>query len=245
MATTGGIRVVVTTLFAAAVLGACTTAAATPTDFVDVPGIGVTRIDVPRPSSSGGPACTVAIVPGQSVAQRAVALREIGLFSDRAALSDATLGSEVERGVAERWEGAIGPDDPLIELAVAEQDANRVWWQDLEADVLDGNDVYEWTLGGWSAISAGTFMPENVVESWASETGPVTVAFELAGEPHVLTPAYLEDWIDPTILTSINALIAPAGRQFALFQAFDQTAFVMALTDTERTALEQRGWCFE
>ena len=37
MATTGGIRVVVTTLFAAAVLGACTTAAATPTDFVDVP----------------------------------------------------------------------------------------------------------------------------------------------------------------------------------------------------------------
>ena len=137
------------------------------------------------------------IVPGQSVAQRAVALREIGLFSDRAALSDAALGSEVERGVAERWEGAIGPDDPLIELAVAEQDANRVWWQDLEADVLDGNDVYEWTLGRWSAISAGTFMPENVVESWASETGPVTVAFELAGEPHVLTPAYLEDWIDP------------------------------------------------
>jgi hypothetical protein len=31
----------------------------------------------------------------------------------------------------------------------------------------------------------------------------------------------------------------------ALPQAFDQTAFVMALTEDEREALEARGWCFD
>ena len=56
---------------------------------------------------------------------------------------------------------------------------------------------------------------------------------------------YLEDWIDPRIATPINELIAPSGRQLAFFKAFDQTAFVMALTKDERDALEDRGWCFE
>ena len=37
-------------------------------------------------------------------------------------------------------------DEPLLELFVAEQDHTRTWWRDLEADVVDGNHVYETTL---------------------------------------------------------------------------------------------------
>ena len=40
-------------------------------------------------------------------------------------------------------------------------------------------------------------------------------------------------------------MIASSGRQLTLFQAFDQKAFAMFLTEGERVALEQRGWCFE
>ena len=52
-------------------------------------------------------------------------------------------------------------------------------------------------------------------------------------------------WIDPRILTPIDDLIYGSGRRFELFQTFDQSAFLMALTAQERAALEARGWCFE
>ena len=91
----------------------------------------------------------------------------------------------------------------------------------------------------------GAFAPSNIQESWTSDGGPVAVRFELAGAVHLLEPAYLEDWIDPRIATPINALIAASGRQFMFVKAFDQSAFVMALTTEERLALESRGWCFE
>jgi len=186
----------------------------------------------------------VALRPGESVAQRAAALRRIGLFADRAALSDAALGAEIEAAITEEW-GDQAPDEPLLELFVAEQDSTRAWWRDLEADVGPGNDVYTSTLEEWAAISAGAFAPSAIEETWRSDAGPVKVAFEMGGTAHVLGPEYLEDWIDPRIATPLNELIAPSGRELAFFKAFDQTAFVMALTKDERDALEDRGWCFE
>lgn len=71
------------------------------------------------------------------------------------------------------------------------------------------------------------------------------MTFALQEVSHSLQPEYLEDWIDPRIAVPINGIIAPSGRQFSLFRAFDQTAFVMALTEQERGALQARGWCFE
>jgi hypothetical protein len=83
-----------------------------------------------------------------------------------------------------------------------------------------------------------------VVEAWASETGPVTISFQMDGATHLLTPEYLEDWIDPRILEPIDALIAPSGRRFLMVAPFDQSAFVLALAGEEQAALEARGWCF-
>ena len=211
---------------------------------MEIPGLGATRIDVPRPSSESVP-CTVALRPGESIADRVAALRGIGLFADRAALSDEALGAEIEAAIEKAWGDQIAADDPLLELFVADQDATRVWWRDLEADVAMENDVYPSTLEEWAAISAGAFTPTDIDEAWESEAGPVKVRFEMGGATHELTPEHLEDWIDPRIATPINELIANSGRQFAFFKAFDQTAFVMALTETERAALKGRGWCFD
>ncbi len=229
---------------AAMLLGACGGSGAGPDDVVEFPGLGATRVDVPRPATEDGGACTVALRPDESVTQRAAALRRIGLFADRAALSDAALGAEIETAIADAWGDQV-PDEPLLELLVAEQDVTRVWWRDLEADVGPGNGVYKSTLEEWAAISAGAFAPTAIEETWQSDAGPVKVAFEMGGTAHVLEPEYLEDWIDPRIATPINGLVAPSGRQLAFFKAFDQTAFVMALTKDERDALLDRGWCFE
>jgi hypothetical protein len=182
------------------------------------------------------------------------AFRAIGLFADRVGLSDADLATEIEEGLIKDWGDPgssdepslpIPPDDPLLDLLVAERDGSRVWWSDLEADVADGNDVYVETITALGDISVGALEPADVSETWASETGPVTIEFTADGAPHELQPAYIEDWIDPGILVGLNELIEGSGRRFELVKAFDQTAFVMALTSAEREAFEARGWCFE
>jgi hypothetical protein len=221
----------------------CGSSPATPSQFIEVPGIGSTRVDVPRPASSG-PACTVAIPTDQTIGQRVAALRDLGLFADRPDLSNEDITQRVEATLDEMHGGDLRPDDPLLELVVAALDESRVWWGDLEADVGAGSEAYVTTLEQWAAISDGAFEPEDLRETWDSPEGPVTVGFTLGGEHVELRPEYLEDWLDPRIVTPINARIAASGRQFGLFQAFDQSLFLMALTSDERRALEARGWCF-
>lgn len=239
------------TLVVALVLAAALCACAGPTrsgDFVEVPGIGETRIDVPRPAGIASAVCDEDPLPpasDESIEERVAAFRALGLFGDRADVDDAALATEVEAGMTEAWGDTIEPDDPLLDLVIAEQDPQRVWWQDLEADVTDGNDVYVTTLDDWRSISQGAFEPEGVEEAWASPVGPVAITFSLGAESHEITAGYIDDWMDPGILVPINELVAQNGRRFELYKAFDQTAFVMALTDSERQGLEARGWCFE
>ena len=240
-------RLAAAALCAAVVVG-CTGADGTSDEFAEIPNIGATRIDVPRPTGASSGACDedpLPTVADETLIDRVAALRAVGLFADRADVTDAELAAEVEAGVLEVWGEPVANDDPFLDLLVADQDASRVWWYDLEADVSDGNDVYIDTLEGWADISVGAFAPEDIVETWGGDEGPVEVTFKQDGATHALMPAYLEDWIDPGMVVPINDLIAASGRRFELYKAFDQTAFVMALADAERQALEARGWCFE
>lgn len=217
-------------------------------DFAEVPGIGSTRIDVPRPSGPAPATCKpLAHGPadGQTTVQRLAALGKVGFFAGRSE-SDTQIAAAIDEQATAEFGAVPKPDDPVTELTVAAADDSRVWWRDLEADVDQENKVYQGSLEEWAAISGGAFAPTEIEEAWASDTGPVTVAFTAGGQRHTLRPAYLEDWIDPSILGPINELIAPSGRQFELYRAFDQTLYVVALTATEKRALERdRGWCFE
>jgi hypothetical protein len=218
------------------------------TDFAEVPGLGSTRIDVPRPSGPVAATCqplSHGPTDGEATAERVAGLRKLGFFAGRTE-SDAALAATIDEQSIAEFGTAPDPDNPISDLVVAGVDDQRVWWNDLEADVGPSNNVYASTLDAWSAISVGAFAPTAVQETWASSSGPITVAFTLEGKRETLKPSYLEDWIDPAILTRINALIEPTGRQFELYRAFDQTLFLTALTAEEKRALERdRGWCFE
>lgn len=217
-------------------------------EFVQVPGVGSTRADVPRPTGAGSAPCDGDPLPADSDASvviRVADLRKLGLFADRGDASDSALAAEISAGLADEWGSEAEVPKGLIDLAIAAQDHTRVWWRDLEADVVKGGDVYAQTIAEWSEISKGAFRPTDITETWASESGPVTVAFRLDGSTKTLSPGYFEDWIDPGILAAIDGMIAESGRRFELYKAFDQTAFVIALTTDERHALEARGWCFE
>jgi hypothetical protein len=228
--------------------GTATPSPGDPDDFAEVPGMGLTRVDVPRPAGAASAPCDDDPLPpstDETTAERIAGLRAAGLFADRTGVTDDALAAEVDQKLAALWGDDLAVDDPLRDVAVAEQDASRVLWIDLEADVVGGNEVYVAILEQLEAIALGAFEPTGVTETWAAEEGPITVAFDLGGSHHELRPAYLEDWIDPGILVGINARIEGSGRRFELYRAFDQTALMLALTDPERQALEARGWCFE
>ena len=217
-------------------------------DVVDVPGIGSTRVDVPRPTSGTSAPCDEDPLPPsttETTVQRVTALRAAGLFADQSA-SVADLATEIDQTIETEWGADLPPDDPLRDLVVAAEDHDRVWWGDLEADVARDNDVYASLIQALAMISVGAFQPtSDITETWAGDEGPVTITYTLGGAAQTLEPAYLEDWIDPMILVPINASIAGSGRRFDLYKGFDQGAFIIATTPAERTALEARGWCFE
>jgi hypothetical protein len=102
-------------------------------DVMNIPGVGETRIDVPRPTGdrptdTANPACDGSPLPptsGASIKERVAALRAIGLFADRAGLDDTALAAEVKADIADLWGEAFEPTDPMLDLIVAEQDPQR------------------------------------------------------------------------------------------------------------------------
>jgi hypothetical protein len=217
-------------------------------DFAEVPGLGSTRIDVPRPTGAVAATCKPlgsGPADGETTVDRVAGLRKLDFFASHTE-TDAALAATIDDQSIAEFGTKPDPDNPVSDLVVAGVDDERVWWGDLEADVDPTNKVYETTLEAWAGISRGAFAPSGITETWASSQGPVTVSFTLNGKPETLNPAYLDDWIDPTIITRINELIASSGKQFELYRAFDQTLFLTALTAEEKRALERdRGWCFE
>jgi len=185
-------------------------------------------------------------------------LQTVGFFQDALDLDDDALIEHLEKrrmkvhGLSKDERGTpslpldLDPTHRLSELWVAQLDTKRVWWEDLEADVCQDNDVYAKDLRKWAAISCGAFKPTRISETWESETGPITVEFTLNGERHTLHPEYQDDWEDVGILDSINHLIERTGCQFCMVKTPDTSALVLALTEEERHHLtEKRGWRFE
>ncbi|MDR7318246.1 hypothetical protein [Brevibacillus nitrificans] len=162
------------------------------------------------------------------------------------------LYQRADRALKESWrEGSdpFEPADPLgyfpyADLYLLQLDTQRVWMEDLEADVGKGNGVYAETLKRWSEISNGVFTPTNIVEKWQTDEGPVTVEFEWKGKRLTLTAEYYNDFFDLEILDQLNEIIESTGYQFA-YLTIDQTAFVTCLTDEQRTQWEaDRGLSF-
>lgn len=132
--------------------------------------------------------------------------------------------------------------DDLLALAVV--DSDNLWWDDLEADVCDGNKVYEEMLVELAFITQGRFRPANIEEKWESEKGPVAVSFDLSGVRHTVSPEVNDDWIDLGILDGIRALLPEGGPQFEVAEQKDQTATILFLTADQKRGLEALGWKF-
>ena len=163
--------------------------------------------------------------------------RPLGFFAKAGAQSDAELAEEL---LGEQ--GHVGhPQSPeqTLDPPVIANDKDRVWWQDAEADVFEGNNAYVEAFAEWGLISRGTFDPKNVDEQWldGEEDDPMSVSFDFGGKRHRLQGTNYGDYYDLGFLGKINRLIAPTGIQYCSWNTGDQTAFVVCLKEAERVAL--------
>lgn len=174
-------------------------------------------------------------------AEATVMFRTQGFFRYLADLSEHELIETVRKQFVHK--GKRIPkllNSPLDLISVLVQDVETVWWWDLEADVGHYNRVYEKMLMLWSKISRGAFDISEVVETWDSDDpddGP-TLSLKFRNRHVVLHPENHGDYIDIGILRTINKLIEDSPIRFEVYECFDQTAVVLALTTEQKRFLK-------
>jgi hypothetical protein len=176
--------------------------------------------------------------------------QNLGFFDQWSQIQIVTLIADLLRELDDRDFQALGrtidTGAKYADLVLLRYDKARVWWDDTEADVAPGNEVYRSTILQWANISRGAFSPQNVHETWVTETGPVYITFTLFDQPVKIRAGYFDDYIDMDILRSINKLLVDTDFQYKMYQAFGQDAFVLVLKADEAEILQSaRGWRFQ
>jgi hypothetical protein len=141
----------------------------------------------------------------------------------------------------------IAPKTRGDELALIAADRRQAWFEDIERDVIKGNDEYVAAFHEWARASRGAFHPSHIRERWRGPDGPVDIAYTLAGRRYVAHARGLGDFLDLCVLTRDVNRSLTGSRRFELYRpdaALGQVAFVAALTPTEKQRLEGFGWRF-
>ncbi len=194
--------------------------------------------------ATGGPIGRTSPKPEKRVpawlVQTAARLRRSGFFANTA--SDTSLAEELSVAYEAQWGQAPTPDDDHLDLRLASYDAGRVWWEDTEADVAPGNDAYVRAIQGWAAISRGALPVTRISEEW-QDAAPL-IRLHLGERPITLRARNLGDYLDMGLLAQLNQAIEGSSYRLRMYKPFDQTAFVVALSDQELAELEAGGWSF-
>ena len=130
----------------------------------------------------------------------------------------------------------------FFDLHVAELDETRVWWRDLEADILNGNNVYTETVKEFGKLSGGFLKPEKIKEEWMSDEGPVKVSFWDSDTLRTLNLKFKDDWYDTDFFKYIESSMKNNGSpyQFYMHDQTGQDVFVIRLTDDEKNKIEKK-----
>jgi hypothetical protein len=177
------------------------------------------------------------------LAERVRAFRPLDFFRAQGALTDDELADYLVRR-QERVGEPFDIRDSFVGAKILLHDTSRVWFQDMEADVCEENQVYASTLVELGQISRGAFEPKDIVETWESDTGPIRVEFSQDGERHAFEPDYEDDWLVLDFLMVLNILLASKGVAF-VSTGWDQRAWIAAMTTAERAAFKKLGVTLE
>ncbi|WP_442603144.1 stalk domain-containing protein [Paenibacillus sp. KN14-4R] len=170
--------------------------------------------------------------------------RKAGFFASDKHLTNQQFDQKFEKvykdRVNEDWDPFDSKKDSTFfaDLFVLLEDKDRTLYEELEMDVIQGNNKYVETLKKWSTISRGAFNPTDISEQWATGEGPVTVSFTLNGQKKSVHPVYSGNLLDPTIIEEINIMIKDTGYQFAAISD-SQNLLITMLTADEKSKIEK------
>jgi hypothetical protein len=179
----------------------------------------------------------------RSLVEAVEAFRRAGFFAS----STGQSSEELARAFQLTWHSVDKEELPLeppmlLDEALLDLDYERTYGEDIEADVARGEKVYETTVMGLAKVSGGALEVLAVHEDWSSEEGHVTVIIDLAEGSHQIRLHNFGDWVDPAIITGVNALLPEDGPRFWFFDNGGQYALVVRATRAERQELaESRG----
>jgi hypothetical protein len=154
--------------------------------------------------------------------------------------------------------GPLIPEIPETEqklLRLKYGDGKRVWFEDAEANFVEGDYWYVRTLLDWSQISRGCFKPQNLSEVWLPPRPdpdspncpdePIEMSFTVGGKEWKFEVEYRGGWFDYSLIGKVNKAIYSTGYQFASVWIHDQCAYVCCLTMAEVGKLrDERKWRF-
>lgn len=135
-------------------------------------------------------------------------LRQAGFFEEYKSLTDVELIDILKRRRKEDHSKLFGydyePDDYLSSTSLVSEDDKKFLDIDLEAGVMDGNDIYVHLLQDFARASNGYFNPTSIKEEWESDEGPIKVSFSSNGQVIIFKPEYIDDWIDGRVFDIVN-----------------------------------------
>ena len=132
----------------------------------------------------------------------------------------------------------------LDEFELCCLDSKKVLYIDLEADVCSENKVYADVIKKYSKLTNNIFNPQNIAETWNSETGPIKVIFELDNRKVEFKPKYNDDWLDSIVFEICNKEIRKKNIRLVdclgdSEYGFGQDIAIMRLTKEEQKILEK------
>ena len=171
--------------------------------------------------------------------------RQLGFFEEHKDLPEADLVATLHQFMDEAYDE--GPDQSRrADPEVMRLDEDRVWWDDLEADVCAENEVYTEVLPRIAAISRGALRVEDIAERWDSDSGPVTVEFTANGTKRTIHPEYQDDWIAPNFLEEVARLLEGTPYRYYSWNTQGQDLFLVVLTTEEANRIRsERGMDLE
>ena len=171
--------------------------------------------------------------------------RGLGFFRQYSDLADKELAQRLKAAQRAKAGSPLAPGDPLADLHLLGHDGDRVWQKRVQDIIGAERQAYARMLSDWADISRGAFSPQNIVEHWATEAGPIEVTFELDGVRRTIWPNYLQGDIDLSILERVNDYVRESGYRFECHARSNGTVYVLVLTPEEKEQLtRERGWQF-
>lgn len=183
----------------------------------------------------------------EKVIENIAVLRKCGFYEEFQNLTDTEVYNKLHskriKEYSEMFEKPYDPGMNIDEFDLAYLDKQKMIYMDLESDVGAGNKVYKDVINMFSLLSKGTFNPENIVEKWQSDSGPVKVQFKFNNEIVKFEPKYSDDWLDIKIFeVCVNQIKTKKIRIVECLgeskYGYGQCVAFMRLTEEEQKVLE-------